>query len=67
MDRREQDDKQLCMLVGGATSGALWTVRPAFYLVIGVLVYVALLGLAAHWFSAGCFTNVPLPRNIVFV
>ena len=42
----------LCMLVGGATFGALWTVRPAFYLVIGVLVYVALLGLAAHWFSA---------------
>ncbi|WP_240113559.1 TPM domain-containing protein, partial [Pseudomonas aeruginosa] len=37
----------LCMLVGGATFGALWTVRPAFYLVIGVLVYVALLGLAA--------------------
>lgn len=45
----------LCMLVGGATFGALWTVRPAFYLVIGVLVYVALLGLAAHWFSAVSF------------
>ncbi|TEQ07927.1 TPM domain-containing protein [Pseudomonas aeruginosa] len=45
----------LCMLVGGATFGALWMVRPAFYLVIGVLVYVALLGLAAHWFSAVSF------------
>ncbi|MBH9341851.1 YgcG family protein [Pseudomonas aeruginosa] len=45
----------LCMLVGGATFGALWTVRPVFHLVIGVLVYIALLGLAAHFFSAVSF------------
>lgn len=45
----------LCMLVDDATFGVLWTVYPTFYLVIGVLVYVALLGLTARWSDAVSF------------
>ncbi|MFV3368136.1 TPM domain-containing protein [Pseudomonas sp. NY15435] len=34
----------ICLLVGGATFGALWTVRAAFYTVLGLIAYCILLG-----------------------
>lgn len=34
----------LCLLIGGATFGALWTVRAVFYAVLGLIAYCLLLG-----------------------
>ena len=33
-----------CLLIGGATFGALWTVRAVFYAVLGLIAYCLLLG-----------------------
>lgn len=33
----------LCLLVGGATFGALWMARTAFYVVLGLIVYIAVM------------------------
>lgn len=33
-----------CLLIGGATFGALWTVRAVFYAVLGLIAYCILLG-----------------------
>jgi uncharacterized protein len=39
----------LCMLIGGATFGALWQVRTVFYCVLGLLGYIAGLLLVDHF------------------
>ncbi|MDH0292504.1 TPM domain-containing protein [Pseudomonas sp. GD04087] len=42
----------LCLLIGGATFGALWTVRAVFYSVLGLIAYCVLLGLLTPRFGA---------------
>lgn len=42
----------VCLLVGGATFGALWTVRGVFYGVLGLLAYCILLGVLTPRFGA---------------
>ncbi|MCP1651264.1 TPM domain-containing protein [Pseudomonas nitroreducens] len=42
----------LCLLIGGATFGALWTVRAVFYSVLGLIAYCILLGFLTPHFGA---------------
>ncbi|KAF1068276.1 MAG: hypothetical protein GAK45_01415 [Pseudomonas citronellolis] len=58
----------ICILVGGATFGALWQARAAFYAVLGLIVWSGLLGVAAQRYGGMVFgygLGLPLGLGLV--
>ncbi|UCL85457.1 TPM domain-containing protein [Pseudomonas sp. HS-18] len=58
----------LCLLMGGATFGALWTVRVMFYGVLGLIVYCILLGFLTPRFGGVLWIYaLAAPVGLLFV
>lgn len=58
----------LCLLIGGATFGALWTVRVVFYGVLGLIAYCILLGFLTPRFGGVLWIYaLAAPVGLLFV